>query len=451
MKITLTFFLILSFLRASFFRGICKSLKKGTCEFEQSLQEKYNREKKTAPKGSFGIVFFADYNPDCNKLQFSSENRQPISVAVKAIKLAKIREEEDEKKLLIWMRHFLSNYLRQHKLKKKDLIGEQKLLFDEELAISTKHKLLDIRRERQIKMQDQLVRVKLVYKEIHWLKIYTDVENEKTLKYYDCYFDETDNHDTVFLIMERLYTPMDPESDVSETKEMMTRFYRQDSIVKLRTLRSISRQLELLHVNDLVFNDLKPENIMFVNDKSFDAKLIDLGGLEDENKNWKVGSKLFLDHESLEDDLSKKEKDIWALGLTFAEILLNKSVSEAAYINSTPSFFRFWEKSHYKQKAIRTALLEELKLEKWTLNFGKHSFYNLILAMMRMKRKDRLKDATLVRKWLDLLVCAHDSKWKFNHIFERNQKELLENDFLEKEAKKTGEGKQCLLHIMEFI
>ena len=131
---------------------------------------------------------------------------------------------------------------------------------------------------------------------------------DAVVKYFGCYSDKT--HMNIF--QEVLY------KDLGD--KFMNDIYKSFDVIKrARILKLMALKFEVLHQNKLIHCDIKPENMMSVDEDLSDLRIIDLGLAREIDTDAYGGSPLFSGPEQI-GFLSKAVPtvDIYSLGITFA-------------------------------------------------------------------------------------------------------------------------------------
>lgn len=128
------------------------------------------------------------------------------------------------------------------------------------------------------------------------------------VKYFGCYHDNT----YVNIIQEALYKDLN--------NQIMNDVYKSfDAIKRAKILQLMAKKFEVLHQNKLIHCDIKPENMMSVDENLSDLRIIDLGLAREIDTDAYGGSPIFTGPERI-GFLSKAVPtvDIYSLGITFA-------------------------------------------------------------------------------------------------------------------------------------
>ena len=131
---------------------------------------------------------------------------------------------------------------------------------------------------------------------------------DTVVKYFGCYHDNT----YVNIIQEALYKDLNDQ--------IMNDIYKSFDVIKrARILKLMALKFEVLHQNKLIHCDIKPENMMSVDEDLSDLRIIDLGLAREIDTDAYGGSPIFSGPERI-GFLSKAVPtvDIYSLGITFA-------------------------------------------------------------------------------------------------------------------------------------
>lgn len=260
------------------------------------------------------------------------------------------------------------------------------------------------------------IHLKMIHDEIDFLRKTSRTPN--LLQMYQCFYDSTKTSDIFFLAMETLVSEMTGDSDLESTpqagvsKTVLTTFRHNTNLQHIRVYLSLGQQLQQIHDRGYTHNDIKPSNLMFSNQKATQAKIIDFGAINLPGQFMAVRSYPFVDPETVQSNRNSFANDIWALGMSLAEIEVGWSVAQSEedqpltwkHYLLNPAKFR-------KPNQIREALLNELSLIPWTNFYGDYSFAKLIFSMMRIKQRDRIRSMLCVNQWLYVLEQAFLHKW----------------------------------------
>lgn len=127
-------------------------------------------------------------------------------------------------------------------------------------------------------------------------------------------------HDSNFtyIIQELLYKDLESEEFIEHLKTL-------DLEGRIRLMISISDALSELHDMMFIHNDFKPANLMFPDDKFERVKLIDFGFVTAEKARFSGGTPIYNAPEKINKGIVIADPaiDVWAMGMTFFEILAN--------------------------------------------------------------------------------------------------------------------------------
>ena len=138
---------------------------------------------------------------------------------------------------------------------------------------------------------------------------------------------------------------------------------------RVRLMISISDALSELHELLFIHNDLKPANLMSTNSKFERVKLIDFGFVTPESAKFSGGTPFYNAPEKINSRLVTADPsiDIWAMGMTFYEILANFKHKNVFLRNTCYKFKKFtmechslfWDKFKKQMQTLYHANIDE--------------------------------------------------------------------------------------------
>jgi serine/threonine protein kinase len=128
----------------------------------------------------------------------------------------------------------------------------------------------------EVAVKKQITSVKklqAVVKEIKNIKKFSDINSERFVKYYKCYFEERDDGKyDIYLVTEKLF---------KELRDVKNEFANLDTKSRWNHYLYLAQTLELIHKENVAHADIKPENIMVTSEvngnNTFRLKFIDFG------------------------------------------------------------------------------------------------------------------------------------------------------------------------------
>lgn len=340
-------------------KNYCQQYKTSDPHFDLNILEEFKLKVDDAAKGSFGKILTFDFRADPGK------SEEKISVAVKKIKVP---------------------------------------VYQFSYAVSE-----EVLQKRKLEVERRQERM------IHELRISFEVAKQPDLlKTYMCFWSksEYDSID-VFIVTEILnsetidYKPKSINVP-GISKVTIFNFVNLSPVQQLTVFVGLAKQMKLIHeVIGVTHNDIKPSNIMFTDSTGKSAKFIDYGGAAKIGDYVSSYTAPFTDSDTAATHKGDVQNDIWAFGISIAEILTQSSPAEFAFEDTIEFRYCFVSKKFERQKQIRDAVKAELVDNiPWASRFGQHSFANIFYKMTRVKRKDRIKTAQCVIEHLEALIAA---------------------------------------------
>ncbi len=154
---------------------------------------------------------------------------------------------------------------------------------------------------------------------------------------------------------------------------------------RLSIVSDIAKGMEYLHSNDVIFRDLKPENVGF--DRNGTVKLFDFG-LARETKNDRLpgiaGSVLYLSPESILEMFSCKASDVYSFGIVTWEVV---------------SLLRPYPDFHHPDELTKAVAIDRHRPDAGVVN---HPVKNLIESCWRLDHASRPTFRQVLRQLRDL-------------------------------------------------
>lgn len=154
-----------------------------------------------------------------------------------------------------------------------------------------------------------------------------DCKGEAVVQYHGCIEDE----DTVNLIQEPLYM------DFSE-EELLKTYRRLSPIDRAKILKQIVEKFAMFHQAGIVHCDIKPANIMSVDEDLTDFRIIDLGMAVPKGEESRKGSPIFSNAERIgKAEEVSETTDIYSLAVSF--VTMERPFKEV-FLNSPPDCYK---------------------------------------------------------------------------------------------------------------
>lgn len=163
-----------------------------------------------------------------------------------------------------------------------------------------------LKREVAIK---QIKHKYIATKEVEMMQLIKNIECPSTVDYIDYYYEE--DSETHWIVMD--YIRGINGKYIKELTDLNI-FFNEYEISAI--IYNIAKALKILHNNNIIHNDVKPENITFTPPRS--AVLLDFGcsrSINIDEYNCMLGTPIYYSPEKLDNDINKSS-DIWALGIT---------------------------------------------------------------------------------------------------------------------------------------
>lgn len=233
------------------------------------------------------------------------------------------------------------------------------------------------------------------------------------IKYHKCFYTSSEDYHNLYIVME----PMESQTlhPLSTTKKTFfnlatyKNFRAHSAKTRFLVYYRLAEQLEHIHSKNWIHNDIKPRNIMFTTTVADDARIIDFGGATRDQEKLLVSTAAYQDLESTQNKIASQLNDIWAFGITIAEIEYGSliGVDAHAYYSEKGYSGKNLYKMFYK---IREQIINSFSGIEWVHRYGDCSFISLIKEMLRIKQSNRIGSMTEVKTWLGLLVSAFEQK-----------------------------------------
>jgi serine/threonine protein kinase len=255
-------------------------------------------------------------------------------------------------------------------------------------------------------------------------------------KLHGCLFDES----YIYILQELLYVDL-------EDKNFHEIFKKKTLQDRIPLLVSISNALAQLHGLKLVHNDFKLSNMMFTDNTYSHVKLIDFGFTTKDTVKFNGGTSLYNSPEKV-NDLNIKTRptvDIWAMGMTFFEILGNFD-SDNIFIDRKCYKTQKFNSRCYKELMNR---FDKIVFKMWKHDFSKNPYsgnindieniFDLVKAMLSNNPDSRPTADQIVEFLEDFLemMDSYDNSKMYprdqNSVLTRNQKLRLFEKYEDKD------------------
>jgi serine/threonine protein kinase len=245
-------------------------------------------------------------------------------------------------------------------------------------------------------------------------------KNDSVVRYYGCFDDfgylldreqivRNSNGEqvvSVYIVMESLYM------DFSENNLGLYSPYKilkkLDPEKKLEVYLTIAKTINSLHQLEIVHSDIKPENIMAIDENLKKVKLIDLGMSDFIDKPLRGRTLQFSSPESFLEEYNLDEKfDIYSFGISIGVLQFGTN----ALATRSDKFYKDDVKDvvNYTKTNIETVLVNLEKIPLFGLRNAKgENFTKIIASCLQYNYKDRISSNDLVKR-LGLLVSSMKS------------------------------------------
>lgn len=189
-----------------------------------------------------------------------------------------------------------------------------------------------------------------------------------------------------YVIMELLTGPTVDHNLLKEHKISVNRF--------VEMIYRILKGLEMLHDKYVMYNDLKPQNIML--DDELNPRLLDFGLTTKFNDcdQTHYGTPIFMPPESFEDIISNEKKDIWSFGLTVFELITGYNImGDIIFVNETTNKLEFYKNELDaiidEMDLIFDEEVDKIKCTKYEKQIL-YNMYNVIKNCLNLDPNDRI-------------------------------------------------------------
>ena len=159
---------------------------------------------------------------------------------------------------------------------------------------------------------------------------------------------------------------------------------------------NLMRAIQYFHKKELILNDIKPRNIMIINDNHLQVKIIDCGLITkyDDPKQLSTGTLYYIPPEIFDKNYQYKKKiindkkDIWSLGIILYKFLVGNNP-----IKNLIEFDEFGNMIMYTEKLFDTIIKMEEKMKELKID---KNLSNIILQSLNRN--------PIIRPSIDILI-----------------------------------------------